>query len=91
MAANRQSADHGPIAAEQIELMNRLARTLDELFNGENCRPEDKKVGFFLTTFNFGDAGRFNYISNADKLDVSVMLKDILARLEGRLMAEGRA
>ncbi len=29
--------------------------------------------------------GRFNYISNADKVDVRAMLSEILARIEGRL------
>lgn len=87
-----QSADHGPIDPAMHELMNGLAATLDEVFNGEGCSPEDRKVGFFLTTFNFGDApGRFNYISNADPLDVRTMLKDILARVEGRMQRSGRA
>jgi hypothetical protein len=71
--------------------MNELAHGLDEIFNGPNCRPEDKKVGFFLTTFNFDAPGRFNYISNADKVDVRAMLKDIIARIEARMMPPGRA
>lgn len=42
-----------------------------------------------LTAFNFNDqAGRFNYISNADKLDVRAMLKDVIARIEGRMANE---
>lgn len=87
-----QSADHGPISAEMHDLMNGLARTLDDIFNGENCPAGEKKIGFFLTTFNFNeDAGRFNYISNADKRDVHTMLKDILARIEGRMQSAGRA
>lgn len=85
------SADHGPIEPGLHDLMNRLARTLDDIFNGEGCKPEDKRVGFFLTTFNFDAPGRFNYISNADKLDVRAMLHDILARIEARMQTPGRA
>jgi hypothetical protein len=78
-------ADHGPIEPAFHAQMNALAGVLDEMFNGEGCKPEDKKVGFFLTTFNFDAPGRFNYISNADKLDVRAMLKDVVARIEGRM------
>lgn len=85
----RNSADHGPIEARHRELMNAVAASLDEVFNGPGCKPGDKEVGFFLTVFNFDEPeGRFNYISNADKLDVRAMLKDVLARIEGRLAAE---
>lgn len=52
------SANHGPIEARHIELMNAVAKGLDDVFN---------------------------YISNADKLDVRAMLTDVLARIEGRL------
>lgn len=86
-----QSADHGPIQAGQIARMNNLARVLDEIFNGPDCAPEDKKIWFFLTTFAFNDPGRFNYISNADKIDVRAALKDIVARIEGRMMPPGNA
>ncbi len=85
-----QSSDHGPIEAKYRQQMNGLAEALDELFNGERCRPEDRKTGFFLTVFPFGEPGRFNYISNADKIDVRAMLKDIIARIEGRMMDDAR-
>lgn len=78
-------ADHGPIEPAQRALMNDLARLLDAAFNGPDCPPEKKAVGFFLTAFNFDAPGRFNYISNADKLDVRAMLKDVVARIEGRM------
>jgi len=89
--AHPQSADHGPIDPALHDLMNALAKTLDEVFNGIDCPASEKKIGFFLTTFNFGEEGRFNYISNADKLDVRTMLKDILARIEARLQPAGHA
>ena len=79
--------DFKPIPPEFHKLMNELAKELDDRFNppplpglGERKRT----VGFFLTTFNFNEHGRFNYISNAEKLDVKQMLKDIAARIEAR-------
>ena len=91
MAKSNQSADHGPIEPAHHDLMNRLAHGLDQALNGD-CKPDERKVGFFLTVFNFNqEGGRFNYISNADKLDVRVMLKDVLARIEGRLEEEGKS
>ena len=83
--------DHGPIEPEYRDVLNGLAFGLDKILNGEDCLPENRKVGFFLTFFNFGDAGRFNYISNADALDVLAMLKDVVARIEGRRSPPGRA
>jgi hypothetical protein len=89
---SEQGSDPGPIEPAYVELMNRLAHALDDIFNGEGCKPEDKTVGFFLTCFNFNETGgRFNYISNADALDVAATLRDILARLDGRKMPAGKA
>lgn len=77
--------DFRPIPPEFHKLMNDLARELDDRFNpGWALNPEGRKIGFFLTTFEFNKHGRFNYISNAEKLDVKTMLKDIAARIEAR-------
>lgn len=79
--------DFQPIPPEFHAQMNALAGALDDMFNpplpgipGRGPR----KVGFFLTCFEFNKHGRFNYISNAEKLDVKTMLKDIVARIEAR-------
>jgi hypothetical protein len=86
-------ADHGPIEEDFHGQMNALAVALDEMFNGPELPglPRNKQVGFFLTCFHFDEPGRFNYISNADKLDVRAMLKEVVARIEGRLAPETRA
>jgi hypothetical protein len=83
-----------PIQPEYQEVMNVLARGIDQALNPDGHRT----VGFFLTVFEMSDAdeaapaaGRFNYISNAVKLDVLAMLKEITARIEGRLFEGGRA
>jgi hypothetical protein len=57
--------------------MNAMADVLAEHFPG---------LGFAVFIFDFGEAGRFNYISNADRLDMIVALKEFQAVLEGRKM-----
>lgn len=92
-ASTSTAAEHGPIDPQLHTLMNTLAHVLDVALNGEDCPADKKQVGFFLTTFNMNDPepGRFNYISNADKLDVRAMLAEVLARIEGRLAAAPEA
>lgn len=75
-----------PIEARHAELMRSIAEALDEGFNGAT-RP--RKVGFVLMVFNFGDEGRCNYISNANREDVTVLLREQLARFEGMPGGEG--
>lgn len=75
-----------PISSKYRSVMNALARGLDKALNGK-ARP--KKVGFVLLTFEFGiedGSGRVNYISNADRRDMIVAMKEWLARAEGRLV-----
>ena len=87
---------------DQIELkyhdqMNALARAIDELFNPEthspklHGKPDKRETGFFLAVYPFGDQGRFNYISNCDRNDVVVLLKEMLARFEGQPEISGSA
>lgn len=78
--------DFKPIPPEFHAKMNALADVLDNMFNPSlpGLPRGERKVGFFLTCFEFKAPGRFNYISNAEKLDVKAMLKDIVARIEAR-------
>lgn len=79
--------DHKEISPAFHALMNALAEGLDDMFNPAPAPglPRGKrKVGFFLTCFEFDAPGRFNYISNAEKLYVKTMLQDIVARIEAR-------
>ena len=74
-----------PIDPRFYEAMNALAPKLDEFFNGD--RGKARKVGFFLGVFNFdggAEGGRFNYISNADRADIIVLLKEMTAKFEGQ-------
>lgn len=86
MADIHDDPDHQPIPPQFHALMNELARGLDDLFNPSlpGLPRSERKIGFFLTCFEFSAPGRFNYISNAEKMDVKQMLKDIVARIEAR-------
>lgn len=90
-------SDPGPIQEDLNGLMNAIARALDGMLNGPDCPADEKRIWFFLAAGNFGEGSdlpetnRFNYISNADKLDVRATLHDVLGRLEGRIAGEGRA
>jgi hypothetical protein len=74
-----------PIEPAYRQMMNDVARGLDEFFNGDTKAP-DKKVGFVLLLFEYGETeGRCNFISNgADRKDIVVLFKEMIARFEGQ-------
>jgi hypothetical protein len=80
---------HGPIQAEHRDKMNAVAKALDEMFNDG----EQRRVAFVLLTANMGDyeGGRVNYISNGDRADIVSMMKETIARFEGRYAEAGGA
>lgn len=77
--------DHGPISPEYSAMMNDVAKAIDRFFNGGNV---PKTTGFCLLVFPFGEndpaKDRINYISNAEREDMIVAMKEFLARAEGR-------
>ena len=81
-----------PIETALNDLMNTIARGLDEAFNGE-AKGEDRPWGFVLMVFPYGDrSGRCNYISNgADRKDVVTLMKEMISRFEGQPEMTGRA
>jgi hypothetical protein len=81
-----------PIDPAYRELMNRLAATIDQMFNGE-ARGADREVGFVLLIFPFGEKeGRCNYISNgADRRDIITLFKEQIKRFEGQPDMTGHA
>jgi hypothetical protein len=90
-AKQHQRLGDGPSEARHHRMMNTLASTLDELFNGEATGP-DRQTGFVLMVFPFhGAEGRANYISNAERADIVIMLKEQLARFEGQPEMVGKA
>lgn len=84
----------GPIEPEFRMHMHALAAAIDELLNpgSEPGKPGKREVGFCLMMFKLGDGpGRTNYISNCNRQDVIVLLKEQLARFEGQPEITGRA
>lgn len=81
-----------PIEPQFIEKMNVVARSLDEVFNG-NLKGPERKVGFVLLVFEYGEKeGRCNFISNgADRRDIVTLFREMLARFEGQPEVKGTA
>jgi len=89
--ADAQSLGDAPIEPAYIEQMNELAHFLDAKFNPD-VSPGKRKIGFVLMVFPFFDQpGRCNYISNANRTDVKVLLREQLSRFEGMPDAKGTA
>jgi hypothetical protein len=92
MDDSKHQVGDGPIQEEFRVKMVTMARALDDYFNGENCAPEDRTVGFICMVFPLNaQEGRCNYISNADRQDVIIMLKEQLAYFEGQKPTAGTA
>lgn len=81
------------IEMKYLDQMQALARAIDEIFNGEPLPSSaQKKTGFFLMVFPFeGFDGRANYISNCDRRDVIILLKEMTRRFEGQPEMKGHA
>jgi hypothetical protein len=81
-----------PISEEYRKQMVMLARYLDRIFNGKTVGPE-RKTGFVLMVFPYGEhmTSRCNYLSNgADRKDVVVLMKEMIARFEGQPELTGK-
>jgi hypothetical protein len=91
MAKDYQYGD-APAEPQYIEMMKTIARSLDQIFNGE-LKGNDRKTGFIMMVFPFNThEGRCNYISNgASREDVIVMLKEQIKRFEGQPEMSGKA
>jgi hypothetical protein len=76
--------------AKTNEAMNAIAGAIDNALNGNAC---PKQVAFVLLVMPFDgpEDARTNYISNARREDVLVMLKEVTARFEGQPEQSGRA
>src|SRR5215467_2359540 len=81
-----------PIEPAYREMMNGVAKALDQAFNGDD-RGNDRKVDFVLLVFEYGEQeGRCNYISNgADRKDIVTLFREQIKRFEGQPEITGRA
>lgn len=86
-----QQLGNAPVEPRLVVQMNEIAAALDQIFN-PGKRGKDRTNGFVLLVFPFeGREGRCNYISNANRQDVIVLLKEQLAYFEGQPEVKGRA
>ena len=76
-----------PIEDAIVNPMNVLAHMVDEALNGPKQPGIKPKYGFIVLAAEFGkmDGGRVNYISNGEREDMIAMLREYLARVEGRV------
>lgn len=72
-------AGEDPIEPAFRAQMNGLASGLDEVLNGD-AKGQDRKVGFCLFMFAFGESDRVNYISNAARPDMIAAVEAWLTR-----------
>lgn len=71
-------------------VMQSMAQAIDDILN-ERGKP--KKNGFVLLVFplDMPEGNRTNYISNSQRADVLVALKEVVARFEGQAEQKGNA
>lgn len=65
---------HDPIEKKHQALMNAIAATLDNVFEGHS---------FVLLVSNFGEGGTMNYISNSNRDDVIKMMNEFVSKADG--------
>ncbi|HEY1897027.1 MAG TPA: hypothetical protein VGG62_12170 [Terracidiphilus sp.] len=65
-------------------VMNEIGLVLGSTIRDNARRTGQKPQGFALFIFDFGDGGRINYISNAERADMIATLKEFIAKSEGR-------
>ncbi|ELT47057.1 hypothetical protein [Brucella intermedia] len=84
-----------PVDPRVRQKINALAATIDEFINGAKKpgEPYEPKHGFAILIFDFDkpEKGRMNWISNAQREDMIVALKEMAAQLEGRIAPGGKA
>lgn len=92
MKLKPQRLGDGPIQADYREKMNAVMATLDQFMNGE-AKGSARETGIVVLMFPFGSVdGRCNFISNgADRADLIVLFKEMIARFEGQPQTKGRA
>jgi len=87
-----QRLGDGPVEESYREMLQGVARALDQTFN-KGAKGADRKLGFVLLLFEFGEAmGRCSYISNgADRRDIVTMFREQIKRFEGQPDVRGTA
>lgn len=71
------------IEPELRENMRSLAKAIDEGMQEQL----GVRIGFVLAMFKFGETGRFNYISNASREDVTKLMREMAVKFEAEQAA----
>lgn len=79
---------HAAIEPLHRKEMNEIAALLDGALNPEGV--DKVQTGFVLLVFDFKAGSRMNYISNAERADMRVALRELLANFEGRMMPDAK-
>lgn len=67
------------MATEKEEKLRGIARALDEILEHQIY---GKRMGFFLSVFEFGGPGVADYISNGEREDIIEAMKETVKRFE---------
>lgn len=76
--------------SETNEMLRALASGIDSALNG-GIKPKANAFVLLVMPSDGPEGARTNYISNAERKDVLVMLKEVVARFEGQPEQSGRA
>ena len=78
----------GVSSSNHQEMLRTVAKNIDATFNGTK-RPRTFGFALLLFKFNKVEKGHMDWISNADRKDMIVALKEMIAQLEGRIGGKG--
>ena len=80
-----------PVDESVRDVMNALARAIDEALNGK-ARSRNPRNGFCLLVFPFGDnpGRRSNYVSNANRADAAAFLREQADRMRAEQAARAK-
>ncbi len=81
-----------PIPEEFLRKMRAICAGVDEVFNGPPTPGRKPVVAFAILTAHFDDIedGQVNYMANCDRASMLALMREYLARAEGRYAKEGR-
>lgn len=77
----RHDPDPGPIEDRYREDMRELAALIDEGLN-PGLEGDERTTGFVLLMFPFRKTGRMNYISNAERGQITKALRELVDSFE---------
>jgi len=90
MSGPNETLGDAPIEPQLHGLMAEVGNAIHDILNMN--APAGEKMGFVLLVFQAENhEGVCNYISNSPREDVVVLMKEQLARFEGRMGRDGTA